>query len=64
MKDKIAGAKRPRSFTFITTRSHRDNIKQLAVTNDMNMTEFIVKVLTEKMAQELQEKTIVEVHNN
>jgi hypothetical protein len=54
MKDKIKGAVRPRKFCLMTDKIFVENIRQLALMEAMTVNEFVIRVLFEKMIEELQ----------
>jgi hypothetical protein len=53
MKDKVKGSGRPRSFSLKTNIIFRDNIRRLALMHMMTVHEFTVEILTQKMANEI-----------
>ena len=55
LKDKINGAVKTRYFILVTNRIFVDNVKRLALMEGMTVNEFVVKVLSEKMIEELQD---------
>jgi hypothetical protein len=53
-KDRIKGAGRPRNCTLGTNTILRDNIRRLALMYGMTTNEFLVEILTQKMANEIE----------
>jgi hypothetical protein len=61
-KNKINGATRPRQFCLVTDKSWRENVNQLALMEAMPLEEFILRVLSEKMIEELQDPMLYRRH--
>ena len=59
MVNKIKGASNPRKFEVVTNKLFIDNIQQLAEHEAMSKREFVVKVLSEKMAEELNDNLML-----
>jgi hypothetical protein len=55
MKDKIKGAVRPRGFCLTTDKIFIENVQHLALMEGMTVNEFVIRVLYEKMVEELQD---------
>jgi hypothetical protein len=53
MKNKVKGTGRIRSLCLMTNRIFRENIRRLALMHGMSVTDFLVEVLTQKMAEEI-----------
>jgi hypothetical protein len=58
MKDKIKGAARPRKFCLMTDKIFIENVRHLALMEAMTVNEFVIRVLFEKMIEELQDPTL------
>jgi hypothetical protein len=54
MKNRIKGATKPRSCVLTTNTIFRDNIRRLALMYGMTTNEFLVEILTQKMANEIE----------
>ena len=58
LKDKVKGATRMRTFHLVTERNFIDNVKRLALLEALSTNDFVVKVLSEAMVQELQDPLV------
>lgn len=52
-KDKVKGSGRPRSLSLVTNVIFRDNVRRLALMHGMTVNDFLVEILTQKMANEI-----------
>jgi len=55
LKDKIKAAVRTRHFTLVTNRIFVENVKRLALMETMTTNEFLVKVISDFVIQELED---------
>jgi len=55
LKDKIKAGVRTRHFTLVTNRIFVENVKRLALMETMTTNEFLVKVISDFVIQELED---------